>query len=60
MGDLLTISSEQGGLIIRTELIYKYTVYTSYTYTRTSAEEEGGLVIYQGLIMRTMHCGKLS
>ncbi len=33
------ISSEQGGLIIRTELIYKYTIYMYkrpiYTYTRT-------------------------
>ncbi len=27
VGDLPYISSEQGGLIIRTELIYKYTIY---------------------------------
>ncbi len=27
MGDLTYISSEQGGLIIRTEFIYKYTIY---------------------------------
>ncbi len=27
MGDLAYISSEQGGLIIRTKLIYEYTIY---------------------------------
>ncbi len=32
-GDLPYVSSEQGGLIIRTELIYEYTIYASYTYT---------------------------
>ncbi len=32
MGDLPYISSEQGGLIIRTELIYVYTLYISVLY----------------------------
>ncbi len=36
MGDLPYVSSEQGGLIIRTEVIYEYTIHKSpIPYTRT-------------------------
>ncbi len=49
------LSSEQGGLIIRTELIYEYTtIQASYTYTRTLSRRGGGLIIHHGLIIRTI------
>ncbi len=44
VGDLLYISSEQGGgLIICTELIYKYTVYKRPIPIQELRAEEGGL-----------------
>ncbi len=50
MGDLPYSSSEQGGgLIIRSELIYEYTAYVSYTYA--DFELKKGV---RGLIIRTI------
>ncbi len=42
MGDLPYISSEQGGLIIRTELIYEYTIYKRPIRIQELRAEEGG------------------
>ncbi len=50
MGDLPYISSEQGGgLIIRTELIYVFTIYKRPIPIQELRAEEGG-----GLIIRTI------
>ncbi len=51
MGDLPYISSEQGGLIIHTELLYEY---TSTPIQELRAEEGGGLIICHGLIIHTI------
>ncbi len=48
MVDLLYISSEQGGLIIRTELIYENILYKR---PIPIQDEEGGLIIHYGLII---------
>ncbi len=55
MGDLPYISSEQGGLIIGTELIYEYTIYKCpIPIQELRAEQGGGLIIYHGLIICTI------
>ncbi len=41
MGDLPYISSEQGGLIIRPELIYEYTIYKHPIPVQENRAEEG-------------------
>ncbi len=43
MGDLPYISSEQGGIIVRTELIYKYTIYISVLYLYKNFELKRGV-----------------
>ncbi len=42
MGDLPYISSEAGGLIIRTELIYEYTIHKRPIPVQELRAEEGG------------------
>ncbi len=52
MGDSHTsVLKQGGGLIIRTELIYKYTIYKRIQELRA---EKGGLIIHNGLIIRTI------
>ncbi len=49
------ISSEQGGLIIHSELIYEYTLYKRpIPIQELRAEGGGGLIIHHGLIIRTI------
>ncbi len=51
----LYIGSERG-LIIRTELIYKYTIYKRpIPIQELRAEEGGGLIIHHGLIIRILY-----
>ncbi len=45
MGDLPSISSEQGGLIIHTELIYEYTLYKRRIPIQELQAQGGGLII---------------
>ncbi len=55
MGDLPYISSEQGGLIIRIELIYECTIYKRPIPIQELRAEEGGvLIIHHGLIIHTV------
>ncbi len=60
MRDLPYISSEQGGgLIIRTKLIYKYSISVLYLYIyiyiqELRAEEGGGRIVHHGLMIRTI------
>ncbi len=55
MGDLRYIGSEQGVLIIRTELIYECTIYRRpIPIQELQAEEVGGLIIHHGLIIHTI------
>ncbi len=52
MGDLPYISSEQGGLIICTELIYEYTIYKRPIPMKNFELKRGvGLIIHHGLII---------
>ncbi len=53
MGDLPYISSEQGGLIIHTELIYELPHKHPIPIQEFRAEE-GGLIIHHGLIICTI------
>ncbi len=51
MGDLPYMSSEQGGLIIGTELIYEYTIYKHpIPIQELRTEQGGGLIIGTELI----------
>ncbi len=56
MGDVHYISSEQGGgLIIRTKLIYEYTIYKRpVPIQERRAEEGGGPIVHRGVIIRTI------
>ncbi len=54
MGDLPYISSGQGGLIIRTELIYESTTYKRPIPIQELWAEGGRLIIHHGLIIRTI------
>ncbi len=51
MGDLPYVSSEQGELIIHTELIYEL---PSISVLYPGSEEGDGLIIYHGLIISTI------
>ncbi len=57
----LTSALNGGGLIIRSELIYEYTLYKRLIPIQDlRAEEGGGIIIHHGLIIRTTHRASLT